>query len=117
MKKVLVGLTLVLFSFSTFSSVTTTDKGAITKLFAYDDYGAVANRDGADIAVWIKTGIAGCDDGVWLSPSAPGYNTISSFLLTAYTTKQQVRFQVYPDKVWQGSGSKLCQIDAIRFEY
>ncbi|MFP3349943.1 hypothetical protein R0K04_00850 [Pseudoalteromonas sp. SIMBA_153] len=47
MKKVLVGLTLVLFSFSTFSSVTTTDKGAITKLFAYDDYGAVANRDGA----------------------------------------------------------------------
>ena len=116
MSRVIIGLFTIILSFSAFSSVKTTDKGTITRLFAYDDYGAVAGRDGADIAVWMKTGIVGCEDGVWLSPSAPGYKMIGSFLLTAYTTKQQVRFQIYTDRLWKGSGTKLCQIDAIRFE-
>lgn len=116
MNKVIVGLLATLISFSVVGAYKTTNKGIITKLFAYDDYGAITGRDGADIAVWMDTGITGCEDGVWLSPSAPGYKMIASFLLTAYTTKQQVIFQLYDDRVWNGSGNKLCQIDAIRFE-
>ncbi|CDU08701.1 conserved exported hypothetical protein [Vibrio coralliirubri] len=117
MRRILIGLIATMLSVSAFSAVQTTNKGTITKLFAYDDYGAVAGRDGADITVWMETGISNCSDGVWVSPVASGYKMIGSFLLTAYTTKQQVSFQVYTDKVWKGSSkSKLCQVDAIRFE-
>ncbi|CAH7176314.1 conserved exported hypothetical protein [Vibrio chagasii] len=117
MKRLLIGLMSTILSVSAFGAVQSTKKGTITKLFAYDDYGAVAGRDGADITVWMETGIPSCNDGVWVSPSASGYKMMGSFLLTAYTTKQQVRFQVYTDKIWKGSSkSKLCQVDAIRFE-
>ena len=116
MNKVIAALLAALISFSVVGANQTTNKGIITKLFAYDDYGAIAGRDGADIAVWMNTGITGCEHGVWLSPSAPGYKMLASFLLTAYTTKQPVRFQIYDDRLWKGSGTNLCQIDAIRFE-
>lgn len=110
-------ISLLVISFSLNAKTLTTEIGVISRLYAYDDTGAIAGRDGADIAVWLKTGLVQCKDGVWLSPAVPGYKTITSFLLTAYTTKQNVRFQVYSDKIWKGSSTyKLCQIDAIRFE-
>ncbi|MEZ8822888.1 hypothetical protein AB6E04_00920 [Vibrio amylolyticus] len=99
-----------------FANATLTAPGVIDKIFAYDDYGAQDRFEGADIAVWFKTDVIECPQGVWLTPSAPGYQTIVSFLLTAYTTKQNVRFQVYKERIWSGSSSQLCQIDAIRFE-
>ena len=116
MKKVLIGLIATIFSVSAFA-YQSTNKGTITKLSTFDDFGAVAGRDGADIAVSFKTGLVSCADGVWVSPAAPGYKMMGSFLLTAYTTQQQVRFQVYPDKIWAGStASKLCKVDAIIFD-
>ncbi|WKD50884.1 hypothetical protein [Microbulbifer spongiae] len=97
------------------ASVVTTNTGTIERMFTYDSLGSSTGTEGTDIAVWMQTGIAGCDDGVWLSPSSPGYNTITSFLLTAYASKQNVQFQIYDDKLWSGtSNSKLCQINAIR---
>jgi hypothetical protein len=116
MNKLILGIFAIFISYQSIGATKTTNKGNITKLFAYDDYGSMQGKEGADIAVWFDTGITGCEHGVWLSPSAPGYKMIASFLLTAYTSKQQVRFQIYDDKVWTGSGNKLCKIDAIRFE-
>ncbi|MDV5168332.1 hypothetical protein [Photobacterium rosenbergii] len=99
------------------AQIVSTKIGQIDKMFAYDDYGAVAGRNGSDIVVWTVTGLAACEHGVWLTPAAPGYSTITSFLLTAYTTKQKVRFQVYNDIIWKGSTKfNFCQIDSISFE-
>lgn len=115
--KYLLAATFLLSSFYTTAEIVNTQTGTIDRVFAYDDYGAIAGRDGADVIAWFQTGVTGCKDGVWLSPSAPGYNTITSFLLTAYTTNQTVRFQIYNDQVWAGSDkSQFCKIDAIRFE-
>ncbi|MDE1265402.1 hypothetical protein [Vibrio aestuarianus] len=98
------------------AEVTSTSINTIDRLYAYDNYGSQDRFEGADVAVWFKTGLTECPHGVWLTPSAPGYQTLVSFLLMAYTTKQTVRFQVYNDRIWKGSKSKLCQIDAVRFE-
>lgn len=115
--KYFLAATFLLSGFYASADMVSTQTGTIDRIFAYDDYGAIAGRDGADVIAWFQTGVPGCEDGVWLSSAAPGYNTITSFLLTAYTTNQMVRFQIYDDRVWKGSSkSKLCQIDAIRFE-
>jgi len=79
MKRILIGLMATMLSVSAFGAVKNTKKGTITKLFTYDDYGTVAGRDGADITVWMETGIPGCNDGVWVSPSVPGYKMMGSF--------------------------------------
>lgn len=107
---------LLCFPLVSSAAVVNSSIGMIDAMYAYDDYGAQDRFEGADVAVWFKTGIKECSAGVWLTPSAPGYQTLVSFLLTAYTAKQRVKFQVYNDRIWTGSGRKLCQIDAIRFE-
>lgn len=71
---------LVFFSFSTEAARVSTGVGQIFKLYAYDDVGAVQERDGADVVAWFDTGLTQCPAGVWLSPSAPGYKTLVSFL-------------------------------------
>ncbi|WP_245609274.1 hypothetical protein [Vibrio pacinii] len=109
--------TLLLFMpLASFAAVVNSSVGMIDGMYAYDDFGAQDRFEGADVAVWFKTGLSECSAGVWLTPSAPGYQTLVSFLLTAYTTKQRVKFQVYNDRIWTGSSNNLCQIDAIRFE-
>ncbi|QDO85867.1 hypothetical protein FM037_24670 [Shewanella psychropiezotolerans] len=111
-------LLIVLLGFvdSSYGAITTTSFGTLNKLFVYDDFGAVNGVEGADVAVWFDTGLAECSAGVWLSPSQPGYKMLSSSLLAAYMSKSKVRFQVYNDEIWTGSGSNLCKIDALRFE-
>lgn len=114
--KLAISILLLTMPMVSFAAVVNSSVGIIDSIYAYDDFGAQDRFEGADVAVWFKTGLSECSAGVWLTPSAPGYQTLVSFLLTAYTTKQRVRFQVYSDRIWNGSGNKLCQIDAIRFE-
>lgn len=116
LKKIVTLMLLLAAPIVSSAAVVNSSVGVIDSIYAYDDYGAQDRFEGADVAVWFKTGLTECPNGVWLTPSAPGYQTLVSFLLTAYTTKQTVRFQVYNDRIWKGSKNKLCQIDAIRFE-
>ncbi|MFD1877179.1 hypothetical protein ACFSF3_08820 [Vibrio chagasii] len=87
MKTLLIGLITTMLSVSAFGAVQSTKKGTIRKLFAYDDYGAVAGRDGADITVWMETGIPGCNDGVWVSPSASGYKMMGFLSINSLYNK------------------------------
>ncbi|MEX2962186.1 hypothetical protein [Microbulbifer sp. TYP-18] len=98
------------------AEIVTTDIVTIERLFTYDDVGAIEGKEGTDIVAWMETGIDECPTGVWLSPSAPGYNNMTSFLLAAYMGQKRVRFQVYNDSLWERSASGVCEIDAIRFE-
>lgn len=111
---------LVVLAFITsyaYAGYSNTQIAVINKLYAYDDYGAITGKVGADIIVFTETGLSVCPNGVWLSPKAPGYQTLVTFLMTAHTTNKAIRFQVYDDRIWSGSAiSKFCQIDAIRFE-
>ncbi|MCO7223007.1 hypothetical protein [Pleionea sp. CnH1-48] len=114
-KFILIGL--MALSINAFASIKNTSAGKITKMYSYDDFGAVAGKEGSDVAVFFPTGLTECPQGVWLTPNAPGYKTLTSFLLTAFTTDLSVRFQVYTNRIWpDSSGNKLCQIDAIRFD-
>ncbi|MEZ8079969.1 hypothetical protein [Enterovibrio norvegicus] len=116
MNKLLIALIALFFSIEANADIQTTQTQIIKQMYAYDDFGAVPGAEGADIALWLETGISSCPNGVWLSPSAPSYKTLTSFLLTAFTSNIPVRFQVYDDQIWTGSSkSLLCKIDAIRF--
>ena len=115
MKNIVVCILLMIFSNTVSAAVVQTKTGIITRLSAYDDYGAVTGKEGADIVAWFSTGVSGCEHGVYLTPAAPGYNSIASFLLAAYASKQNVKFQIYNDRKWKGTGYNVCQIDMIGF--
>ncbi|WP_105900740.1 hypothetical protein [Vibrio gangliei] len=103
-----------LVSFTVNAEILHTSSGTITQLITYDDVGAQERFEGADVVAFFDTGITTCPNGVWISPDAPGYSTIVSFLLTAYTTKSNIEFQIYDDQIWFGSKlNKMCKIDAI----
>lgn len=99
------------------ADIVKTQSGTILKLYTYDDHGATTQSEGSDITVFFDTGLSECPDGTWISPADPGYQNMTSFLLTAYTTKTSLSFQVYNDRIWPGSNvTKLCKVDAIKFD-
>ena len=108
-------LILVMFvSVNVNAVVVNTGISTIQKLYAYDDHGSVQGKDGAAVFIYIMTGLSACPTSIYISPNAPGYNTLVSFALTAYTTKASIRFQVYDDVDRKLDGR--CEVDAIRFE-
>lgn len=84
------------------------DVGVITTLYTYDDVG------GGDVLIPFATGLEECPSGVFISAQKPGYKTLVSFALTAYTTGKDVLFQVYEENLWSGSANKYCEVDAMR---
>jgi len=112
MKTLISALITVLLSVNVSAAIITSKVGTINKLYAYDDHGAVEGKEGAAVYIYMDTGLPACPSSIYISPNAPGYNTLVSFALTAYTTKSTVRFQVYDDKKLAGR----CEVDAIRFE-
>jgi len=107
---------LVFYVGSSSAQIVTSARTTIDMIYAYDDFGAISGKEGADISIWLKTGVAECPRGVWLTPNAPAYKTLSSYVLAAYMSKIEVEFQVYTDRIWGGSGNPLCQVDAIRLK-
>jgi len=117
MRKLLFLALAVTSTYGTADTVTSTSTAPISRIAAYDDYGQVSGKDGADVIVILDTGFSVCPDGVYISPSAPGYKTMVSFALTAYTSGKNIRVQAYDNRIWAGSSTtKLCEADAIRLE-
>jgi len=112
MKNLFIFLTSVLICVNASANILSSKVGTINKLYAYDDHGAVEGREGAAVYIYMDTGLTACPHSIYISPNAPGYKTLVSFALTAYTTKSTVRFQVYDDRKLAGR----CEVDAIRFE-
>lgn len=90
------------------ANVNTPNTGTITKITAYTEYG------GGDVILFFTTGLSACPDAVYLSSSSPGFKTVLSLALTAYTTKQKVYFGVLDDQIFAG-GQAACKVDSIRF--
>lgn len=106
--------TLLVFSFLVLSAslplnaeILKTESGEITKLYSYDDYG------NGDVYIPFLTGLNACPNGVYLSPQSPGFKTMVSFILTAYTANKKVQFQVYSDQIWNGSVTLNCKVDTV----
>jgi hypothetical protein len=97
----------LLLSVTAKAEVLKTEDGKITKIYSHDDH-----NDG-DVYIPFSTGLADCPDGVYLSPQSPGFKTMVSFALTAYTSNKTVQFQVYSDQIWNGSSSKNCKVDTV----
>lgn len=97
----------LLISFSAHAEILKTGAGKITSLYSYDDV-----NDG-DVYIPFQTGVDECPTGVYLSPQSPGFKTMVSFALTAYTANKSVQFQVYTDQIWSGSTSAKCKVDAV----
>jgi hypothetical protein len=109
---VAVSILFVAFPFGVASAATVgTNTGVIEKITAYDDVGGQG-----DVAIWFTTGVTECPNGVYLSPSAPGFNSMTSFALSAYMAGKSVRFQVYNDRLWPGTNPPLCEVDAISLQ-
>jgi len=105
---------LSLLSLTSQAVTVTTNKGPITRLYAYDDYGKVEGKDGAAVFIYMNTGVSACPASIYMSPRAPGYKNLVSFVLAAYMAGKQVSFQVYDDVSRQLDGR--CEVDAIRLD-
>lgn len=68
-------------------AIKNSNAGVITTLYAYDDFG------GGDVMIPFDTGLVECPNGVFISPQKPGYKTLVSFALTAYTTGKKSSFR------------------------
>lgn len=71
--------------------------------FVIDTYGDVGSCCGGDVLATFNTGVAGCEQGLFLKAGSPGSNIIYQLLLTARTTNKSVNFFVQTTKVWPGS--------------
>lgn len=109
---VVAGILFLSSAFGTASAATVgTNTGVIEKITAYDDFGGQG-----DVSIWFATGVTECPNGVYLSPAAPGFNSMMSFALSAYMAEKTVRFQVYNDRLWPGTNPPLCEVDAISLQ-
>lgn len=97
----------LLASLSAHAEILKTNTDKIASIYSYDDV-----NDG-DVYIPFQTGVDECPTGVYLSPQSPGFKTMVSFALTAYTTNRDVQFQVYSDSIWSGSTSAKCKVDAV----
>lgn len=107
MKKLGLALVILLASFTAQAEILKTGTDKITSLYSYDDL-----NDG-DVYIPFETGLSECPTGVYLSPQSPGFKTMVSFALTAYTANKNVQFQVYSDQIWSGSTKPKCKVDTV----
>ncbi len=60
-----------------------------------------------------NTGIKGCENGIYLDPSHPGFETNKAIVITSYTMKARMRFTIYTEKRWGGSQAyNHCEAEA-----
>ncbi|WP_251359724.1 hypothetical protein [Kangiella sp. TOML190] len=104
--KIILGLSLLIVS-TTVLATKNTSTGTITKIYAYDDYG------NGDVLIEFSTNLDECPTGVYLDAESPGFKTLTSFALTAYTSGKNVSFQVYEERIWGGSSMPRCEVDTI----
>lgn len=95
------------FSGASLADIVKTAVGKIDSIAAYDDY------DNGDVLIWANTTVKECPNGLYLNPEAPGFEIMVSFALAAYIAKLDVLFQVYNDRLLDGS-KPYCEADAIR---
>lgn len=98
---------LILASSAAFSRIVTTDAGRMSGMYAYDDYG------NGEILVHFETGLSECPRGVYLTPTAPGFESMRNMLVTAFAAEKPVRFQVYNNRFFAGSRAPRCEVDAV----
>ena len=100
MKYLLMAATILLSSASVTAGITQVAK--INEVWGYDDFG------GGDVLVRLDTGVSECPNGLWLSPNQPGFQTVLSMVLLAYSSQKTVTFQVREQEIWSGSTEPHC---------
>jgi hypothetical protein len=81
--------------------------GLIEKMYSYAEY------EGGAVTIAFTTGNAKCPNGVWLTPTSTGFDTLLSFALAAYMADKKVYFGIYDDRLFTG-GADYCQVDSVR---
>jgi hypothetical protein len=84
-------------------NVDTTEEGKIRSIYAYDDY-----KNGL-IFIHFTAPLAACPSGIYLKPSAVGFDHMYSLALMAFGSNKPVRFQLYTDRLV----SSRCEADAV----
>lgn len=79
----------------------------ITQLYVYPDYG------GGDVTAVLDDPIPGCEAGVWISPSSPGFKAAFATLLMLQNTGGLARIWVHDDQLWPGSSGRHCKVHTI----
>ncbi len=104
MKRYILAFGLLLLS--QYSIAASAITGKITNVMTYTEYGS------GDVIFSLDASANGCDEGYWLPPSAPGFNTTLSIILSAYHAKSTVRLWGHDDQLWGGSAdSKYCKLN------
>jgi hypothetical protein len=93
------------------SAAVMSDIGKIGEILAYDQFGE------GDVRVNFATGKTECPNGVWISPSSPGFNNLVSFALAAQMGNRDVKFQLYETAIWSGSDTqKFCKAKTVQIQ-
>ena len=109
---VIVGLTVMLAPLVTQAAIVYTNTSTITQLWAWAQTGSSAD---GDAIVLMDTGLTACPKGVWI-PATNNPNKVYSAALVAYTSKKALKFSVYDNEFWSGSGTPYCKVYAIFLE-
>jgi hypothetical protein len=79
----------------------------ITQVYVYPDYG------GGDVVAVLDDPIPGCEAGVWIGSSSPGYKVTVSTLLMLQSSGSTARVWAHDDQLWSGSSGKFCRISTL----
>lgn len=107
MKKYLLLMTILLPQIASASNIEYVDQVKINEISVYDDY-----EDGLIYLGMSKTHPS-CSNGAYLKRNSIGFKELYSLVLTAATTRQELKFQIYIDRIKSGR----CEVDAIRAFY
>ncbi|TDF35818.1 hypothetical protein EYS14_20745 [Alteromonadaceae bacterium M269] len=105
MKRLLLLFVILLSSTAAFAGIAQGSK--IDEVWGYDDFG------GGDVIVRLDTGVSECPTGLWLSPNQPGFQTVLSMVLLAYSSQKPVAFQIREQEIWPGSSEPHCRLRNI----
>ncbi len=99
---------LLLFFSSVANSAVQTVTSKVDLIGTYSTYG-----DG-DVVFQLDDELSGCEGGLWLRKSDPGFDSHLNLLLSAFHANTKLTIGAHTDQLWSGSTKKYCRVDWIK---
>ena len=116
MKKILLIVTVVfsMLQGAAFAGIVSTSHITINRIDTYSAYG------GGDVIIYGATGVSGCNDGLWMKKTDPGFQANMAIVMTAFLYDKTLIAYINNDGIvnsglWSG-GSIVCLVDSLRLD-
>lgn len=76
----------------------------VTRVAGYSQYG------GGDVSVKVNKPTPGCDDGFWIRPTDPGFETILDLVTSSLIHNRTVYVYALQAEKWAGTRGKVCRV-------